>query len=171
MNDEQNISPPETQGGQGGVESSKCEKCEEYLAGWKRALADYDNLQKDLTRERISMRESERVIMATVLIEALDSLEKAVREPPAVDDKKVQSWIDGIAHTKSRIEGSLEMKGIRRMERGGVFDPEKHHAVGQRNEPDVTDGTVLETLQDGWLMNEKVIRPAMVLINNKKEIE
>lgn len=168
MNDEQNISPP-AKGGQGGVEPSKCEKCDEYLAGWKRALADYDNLQKDLARRSTADRESERAKMALVLIEALDGLDKAVSQQPSSSDEQIDNWINGIGHIRSQIEGSLEQKGIYRLMGGGVFDPDKHHAVGQRSEADAVDGTILESLQDGWSMGEKVIRPAMVIINNIKE--
>lgn len=140
----------------------ECEKCQEYLNGWKRALADYDNLKKELAKERQSSRESGMEETSLIAIEAFDDLKKAFQL-----EEKGEQWVSGIGHIKDLIEGRLEQKGFCRIqvEPGQTFDPYLHHAVAERTEPEhVASGSILEVLQDGWKKNDKIIRPAMVIV-------
>lgn len=143
-----------------------CEKCVEYLGGWKRALADYDNLKKDLAKERQSSRESGMEQMALIAMEALDHLSKALEQKPQDTEGSIDGWIRGIDHIKDQIEGSLEQKGFFRMrlEPGQLFDPQLHHAVGEQSEEGAVSGAILQVLQDGWKRNDHIVRPAMVII-------
>jgi molecular chaperone GrpE len=146
-------------------ECEKCEKCEEYLTGWKRALADYDNLKKDVDARAVSSRTDGKIEMALLLIESLDSLDTAVANRPETDDIAMQAWIDGIEHTRSQIEGCLEQEGFFRMHDGGAFNPIKHHAVARRKEEGIASDMILKTMQYGWYLQDRVIRPAMVVVS------
>lgn len=142
-------------------------KCEEYLNGWKRALADYDNLKKELSKERMLSREAGKEESALLAIETLDDLDKALQQQPDCSDQAIASWIKGIQHIQGHLEGALEQKGFFRIliEPGQLFDPNLHHAVDQRSKKGVVSGAILQVLQDGWKTHNRVIRPTMVIVN------
>ena len=140
------------------VAKQSCEKCEEYLGGWKRALADYDNLQKGLASERSSIRSSMKEEMARYLVEVVDSLKNIL-------DGKGDP-LDGVQRAKGQFDSILERFDIRPIEATGVFDPHLHEAVAQRSDEATDDQAILEVVQTGWKTGDKVIRPAKVIINN-----
>ncbi|MBI4592509.1 nucleotide exchange factor GrpE [Candidatus Uhrbacteria bacterium] len=136
-----------------------CEKCEEYLAGWKRALADYDNLKKNVDGERARLRSSMKEEMAKYLVEVVDSLKNIL-------DGKGDP-LEGVQRTKKQFNSILERFEIVPIDATGAFDPHLHEAVAQRSELDRDEEAVLEVVQAGWRVGERVIRPAKVIINNK----
>ncbi|KKW32820.1 MAG: Protein GrpE [Candidatus Uhrbacteria bacterium GW2011_GWA2_52_8d] len=167
MNDEQNISPPD-KGGQGGVEPSKCEKCDEYLAGWKRALADYDNLQKDLARERTEIRTRVKQDVAHQLIAVLDNFDQAAKFQPDGLGKELEVWLKGLMHVKSQLEGVTREMGLEAYGAvGEIFSAQLHDAGGERSEEDKADQEILEVVSRGWKLGDRIVRPAKVIINNK----
>lgn len=171
MNDEQNISLP-AKGEQRVVEPSKCEKCDEYLAGWKRALADYDNLQKDLARERTELRARLKEDVAHQLIGVLDNFDQAAKFKPEGLSKEHEVWIMGLMHVKSQLEGVMRDLGLESYGSvGETFDAHLHDAGGERTQEGRTDHEILEVVGRGWKLGEKIVRPAKVIINNIKENE
>jgi molecular chaperone GrpE len=142
-------------------EKKPCEQCEEYLAGWKRALADYDNLQKGLVGERANIRASMKEDMAKYLVEVIDSLKNILegRGDP----------LQGVESTKRQFDSALERFDIKPIETTSHFNPHIHEAVAQRSEESMEDQAILEVVQTGWKVGEKVIRPAKVIINTLNE--
>ncbi|MEK9130730.1 MAG: nucleotide exchange factor GrpE [Patescibacteria group bacterium] len=145
---------------------------EEYLAGWKRALADYDNLKKDLAREKEESRNYLKEQMAHELIPILDSFDQVNRHTPALnvteeDALKFQNWLNGVRQTQAQLERVLQQMGLQLVPTNGVFDPTMHEAIGQRSEDGKEDGAILEVVTSGWKLGEKVIRPAKVIINQQ----
>lgn len=168
MNEEQNISPPATVG-QAGVEPSKCEKCDEYLAGWKRALADYDNLQKDLARERTDLRARLKEDVAYQLIDVLDNFDQAAKFKPEGLSKELEVWLMGLMHVKSQLEGVMRDLGLESYGSvGEIFDAHLHDASGERTQEGKADHEILEVVGRGWKLGEKVVRPTRVIVNTLK---
>ncbi len=144
-------------------------KCEEYLTGWKRALADYDNVKKELAREKEEMRNYLKEHTAEQLIPILDSFDAVNRHTPALnvtedDALKFQNWLNGVRQTQGQLEKVMRDMGLELVPTSGVFDPNMHEAIGQRTEEGKEEGQILETLANGWKLGEKVIRPAKVII-------
>ena len=124
---------------------------EEYLAGWKRALADYDNLKKDLAREKEESRNYLKEQMAHELIPILDSFDQVNRHTPALnvteeDALKFQNWLNGVRQTQAQLERVLQQMGLQLVPTNGVFDPAMHEAIGQRSEDGKEDGAILEVV-------------------------
>lgn len=145
---------------------------DEYLAGWKRALADYDNLKKDLAREKEESRSYLKEQMAHELIPILDSFDQVNRHTPALnvteeDALKFQNWLNGVRQTQAQLERVLQQMGLQLVPTIGLFDPNLHEAVGQRSEEGKEEGVILEVAGAGWKLGEKVIRPAKVIINQQ----
>lgn len=139
-------------------------KCEEYLQGWKRALADYDNVKKDMARERSEMRRDAVESAAEAFLPVLEHFDAAVRFTPDVDDK-AKGWLQGILHIRRELEEAMKQLGVEPFgDVGEAFDPMKHESAGSRTE-EGTPNVILEVLRKGWKIGERVIRPASVIVN------
>ena len=155
MSDEQQIQPDDLEA-----------KCLEYLSGWKRALADYDNLKKDLSRERGEMRRDAMEAAAEEFIPALEHFDAAVRFTPEVDDK-AKGWLSGILHIRRELEEAMKTLGAEPIGAvGETFDPTKHESSGSRTEDGKPEGIILEVLRRGWKIGDRIIRPASVIVND-----
>ena len=112
-------------------------KCEEYLEGWKRALADYDNLKKELAKEKDEMRERVRERVATELIPILDHFDQANHHVPVLtlgedEATKFQNWLNGLRHVQTQIESVMKELGLEMIATDGQADPYQHEIVGER---------------------------------------
>ncbi|MBI4435594.1 nucleotide exchange factor GrpE [Candidatus Uhrbacteria bacterium] len=147
---------------------TSCEKCDEYLAGWKRALADYDNLQKDLARERTEIRTRVKQDVAYQLIGVLDNFDQAAKFQPEGMSKELEVWLKGLMHVKSQLEGVMREMGLEAYGVvGEIFSTHLHDAGGERSEEDKADQEILEVVTRGWKLGDRIVRPAKVIINNK----
>ena len=143
-----------------------CPSCEESLAGWKRALADYDNLKKDLAREREQIREALLEREAHDLLPVLDNFDEAVKFTPDSVPNEAKKWLQGILYVRTQLEEVLKRKGFEPYGQvGEAFDPNLHDAAGHRQEADKVVNTILEVVRRGWRQEKKIIRPAKVIIN------
>lgn len=151
--------------------SGRCVKCDEYLAGWKRAQADYANLKKefDKTKSEIAMYANENLLYE--LLPAIDQFEIALQHLPEIQDlpdeqkKKMQNWLTGINAVKQMWEQTFKSIGLDNVETAGEFDPSKHEAIGEEEDADKPHDAILRVTQPGWNLNGKVLRPAKVVVN------
>lgn len=125
-----------------------------------RTLADFDNYRKRAERER---REALRHAAAAPMgdfLEVVDNLERAVAAGGTADDLKL-----GVEMTLRQVEEVLRRHGVERVEAVGQrFDPTWHEAVRRLEDPDVETPTVVEELQRGYRLHERLLRPARVVV-------
>jgi molecular chaperone GrpE len=146
-----------------------CPKCEVNLNGWKRALADYDNIKKDLLKERMNIRQSAKEGVAHELIAVLDNFDQAARFQPEGLPKEAEVWMTGLMHVRNQLESVMQGLGLETYcQPGETFDVNLHDAAAERTEEDKADQEILDVQQRGWKMGEKIVRPAKVIINNIK---
>lgn len=166
MNDE-NKSPLLAKEGSGEVLPVPCGKCDEYLAGWKRALADYDNLKKDLAKERTAIRDGTKELLAHDLLESVDHFDQALKHKPSGLSPEVEKWLNGILHVRQQFESVLKNLGLEPFGKTGeIFDSTRCEAVGEKNDESALDDQILEVVHRGWRLGAKIIRPVKVIINN-----
>jgi molecular chaperone GrpE len=147
----------------------ECVKCAEHLNGWKRALADYENLKRDLFKEKDLMRKATTEELALSIIPVVDNFEQAVRFKPEGLDDKTESWLQGILYVKTQLDTVLSEMGVEAFGIAGeMFDANLHDITEEKEEEEKEDQSILQILLRGWKLQEKVIRPAKVIINNKK---
>jgi len=150
----------------------RCEKCEEYLAGWKRAQADYANLKKESEKARIDIVAYANENLLHELLPAMDQFETAMEHLPDLstipEESKVKfnNWLMGIKAVKQLWEQTFSAVGLERVETAGVFDPNKHFAVGKEEDVSQPPDTVLRVVRQGWSLNGKALRPANVIVNS-----
>jgi len=147
------------------MEKTSCDACTEYKIGWQRALADYDNLKKDLGKERESIRKMSKIDTAESLIPILDHFDQALRFKPEGLDAKVENWLVGMLHVRNQLEGVLKESGVEAFGAvGDLFDPHMHESVGEREDDAAAENSIIEVSQRGWKLGDRVIRPATVVI-------
>ena len=143
------------------------EKAEGYLANWQRAQADFINYKRRSEQERAEISQFANASLMFGLLPILDDLERAFTSiPPHL----VQlTWVDGIRLIERKLQASLEAQGLSPIKAlGEPFDPKFHEAAmhGKGKE-----GIVIEELQKGYKLHDRVIRPAMVVVGNGEEEE
>lgn len=143
-----------------------CAKCDEYLSGWKRAQADYQNLKKDTEREKAEYAKYANERLLSDLLPALDQFALALQHipPEGADQKAWSNWMTGIKAVQSLWEQAAKAQGLERIDASGAFDPQKHEAVGSEEAEDKESGSIIRVMQEGWSLNGKIIRPAKVII-------
>lgn len=148
-------------------------KCEEYLAGWKRALADYDNLKRDLGKERDEIRGHAIGRAAEGFLGVLEHFDEAMKHEPdlsscnEVTRKQLSLWLSGVTHIRTAMVEELKTLGLEPVEPevGTVFDPKLQESVGSRKEEDSPPDLVLEVMARGWKRGEKILHPPRVIIS------
>lgn len=156
----------EEQEGIGKRQEEEKEKCEEYLNGWKRALADYDNLKKELSNERVQMQNSAIEHIFFSLLPVLDNFDQALRFKPDGLDDKTEKWLQGILHVRTQLENVMQEMGFEELgKEGEMFDPHFHSAVIEQESEEKESGIILEVHKRGWKRGERLIRPAIVIVS------
>lgn len=147
------------------------DNAEEYLAGWKRAQADYANLKKETERERTEFVKYANENLLQEILPAIDQYDVALSHTPDVsglpeeEQKKLKNWIIGLHAVKALWENAFQSVGLERVRTDGAFDPQIHDAVGREAHETVPKGDIVRATQDGWTLNGKLLRPAKVIIS------
>lgn len=140
-------------------------KVAENLAGWQKALADYQNLQKETDKRLSDLAQFTLADNVLQLLPIFDNYQTAVDHVPAKHKK--ESWAVGLEHILKLWETFLQDNNIERIKTvGKEFDPYVHESVGQVSEDDKKDHIIIEEKQSGYILNKSVIRSAKVIINN-----
>lgn len=136
----------------------------EHLDLARRVQAEFENFRKRMQREHADAcaRAGQRVIEE--LLPVLDNLERAIDHVTAGGE--VGDLLKGVELVHSQIIDVFRKEGVEVDDPfGKAFDPMKEQAVGQREDAEVPEGTVVDVYQKGYLMNGKCIRPAMVVVS------
>lgn len=138
-------------------------KAAEYLDGWQRARAEFANAKKRLEKSRVEARRNATVEVIGKILPILDDFERALENVP--EEIAGDSWFEGIALIDRKLHDILKSENIERIETvGRSFDPNLHEAVLQEESDEYESGTVIKELQSGYRLDERVIRPAMVIV-------
>jgi molecular chaperone GrpE len=133
---------------------------------YRRALADLDNLRKRTSREIERRVEESRESLLRDWLEALDSVERALRMTP---EGAVST---GLRSVLDQMEGILARYAVERIGQvGEPFDPERHEAVGVRESDQVPDRSVVDVARSGFAIGTRVLRPAQVIVSRRPEPE
>ena len=130
-----------------------------------RALAETENVRRRAQREREDALKYAIAGFAKDLLSAADNLRRALESLPEseVKDERTRSLLEGVQATERELLGVFERHGIKRIDpRGEPFDHNFHQAIFEVERPDQPSGTVVEVLQPGYLLHDRLLRPAMV---------
>ena len=135
-------------------------KVVEYKDGWARSQAEFQNYRKRIERDNEMMYASMKGDIIKKVLPALDDLERALANRPADD-----AWASGIELIARKMQNILEGEGLKRIDaKGKPFDPNFHEAISHEPNDEVESEHVIDVVQNGYMLGERVIRPAMVRV-------
>lgn len=146
-----------------------CSSCEQYLSGWKRAQADYQNLKKEAELDRVERAKFANERLLRDLLPALDQFALAmsfIPNPetlPEADRKVWTNWLTGVRAVQSLWDQASTQAGLTRISTEGAFDPQLHDAIGQEIS-DRPEGEIVRVVQQGWMLHGKILQPARVIV-------
>jgi molecular chaperone GrpE len=134
-----------------------------------RTLADMENLRKRTEREVADARQYGIASFARDVLGVADNFRRALDaigpELRAGADAATASFIEGVELTEKELLKALEKNGIRKIEpQGEKFDPNLHQAMYEVPDPSVPSGSVVQVIQPGFVIGERILRPAMVAV-------
>lgn len=137
------------------------QKAREYLEGWQRERASFENFRKRKAREMEEAGAVAKVNLVRSILPALDNLERALADESA-DADVVRK---GVRMTCEQLLAALEQHGVKPIESVGMpFDPNMHDAVDTVSDTEQESDTVVEDLQRGFMLGERLVRPAKVRV-------
>jgi len=139
------------------------QKADEFSDGWQRERAEFANYRKRVARDEQTQRENVRIDVIRKYLDVHDDLELAIKNmPPAVRN---DNWADGIELIYQKLLNILAGEGIQPIPaENTAFDPNLHEAISHEENGEVESGHVIEIVQKGYTIGERVIRPARVRV-------
>lgn len=137
---------------------------DDYQQRALRTQADFDNFRKRTQKEKEDMAKYASSKLITELISVVDNFERAL--VAAEESSEAESFTKGVNMIFRQLEGVLQAEGLTTMETvGKPFNPEFHQAIMQVESDEYGEGTVVEEVQKGYMLKDKVLRPAMVKVS------
>jgi len=142
-----------------GESEEKIAKLENQL---KQALADYQNLKRDMEKRLQFEGELVRADVLKSVIGIADDIDIALSQG---SEKDMESWRQGVTFILKKMQDAIKQSGARLIECkvGDTFDPRLHEAVGILHEG--KDGTIANVVQNGYVLGDVLVRPARVIVN------
>ncbi len=142
-------------------------KAQEYWDKLLRLQADYDNLRKRVEKEKADFVKFANEEIIAELLNVLDDLERAV-DLAETKHQDLPAFLKGVEMILAHLYELLKDNGIKPIEAlGKTFDPNFHEALMQVEDKEMPEHTVLEELQKGYLLNDRVIRTSKVKVSKK----
>lgn len=135
----------------------------EYLDGWQRAQAEFSNYRKRQEAERVQTTVLANATLLRKLLPIVDDLQRALAILPA--SLSQMTWCEGVFLIKRKLDLVLESEGVKPIETGGkMFDPFYHEAVMVEEVSGYGEGQIVDEVQRGYMLGERMLRPALVRV-------
>jgi molecular chaperone GrpE len=142
------------------AEQLKTEECLDLL---RRTQADFVNYRRRMSQEQAEGRIAAQIALLSRLLPVLDDLGRALGAVPP--ELAMHPWVQGLLLVERRLTTQLDQLGVRQIGTPGEpFDPRWHEAITTEARADVPEGTILRVVLPGYVMGERVIRPAQVSV-------
>jgi len=133
---------------------------DQYLADLKRVAADFDNYRKRVVREREALMTRAHAGLVEAILPVLDDLGRALEAAGLHEEAKLE---DGVRLVHRQLSDVLAREGLEEIPSDGHFDPHVHEALAAIPS-EAEEGTILEVVQRGYLLGDRVLRPARVVV-------
>jgi molecular chaperone GrpE len=165
--DEPNAAPVPTPVEQGREQtlplSAEQQKAEECLDLLRRTQADFVNYRRRMSQEQAEVRIAAQSALLSQLLPVLDDFGRALGAAPA--ELATHPWVQGLLLVARRLTTLLDQLGVHQIGTPGEpFDPRSHEAITTETRADVPEGTILQIIQPGYVLGERVVRPAQVVV-------
>jgi molecular chaperone GrpE len=145
------------------------EKLQEANDKYLRLYAEFENYRKRVNRDKEEILRYGNENLLSELLTVIDHLEMALKH--GVNEAS-QGLVQGVEITLRDLMKTLEKFGVKEIEASGkAFDPSIHHAMSQIEREDMATGMVVEEFRKGYMLRDKVLRPALVAVSKKPSAE
>lgn len=135
----------------------------DYFEGWQRERADFANYKRRIERDQQMVANNIKIDIVKKYLPVLDDMERALKTRPT--EGTAGSWAEGIELIYRKLKNILEAEGVKRIPaETQEFDPNFHEAISYEENPDHGSGEIIEVVQQGYTLGDRVIRPAMVRV-------
>ena len=146
------------------LEAAKTEG-DNYLDQWKRAQAELENYKRRIHKEIEKNRLYQSLPLARDLLPALDNLQRAIKA--AENSENIEELIEGVQMVAKQLEDILGRHSAVRIEAvGKPFDPNQHEALQHVPSDEHPPMTVLEEIEPGYVIHDRVVRPSKVIVSS-----
>lgn len=144
-------------------------QAQEYLEGWQRERAAFANYRKRVEAERAQFAAEVTALLIRKLLPILDDFERALQTLP--DNLRHLTWVEGVTLIYRKLMLILEGEGVQPIpvRPGDPFDPMLHEAVLYEPAEGFEEGQIVEELQRGYKLGDRVLRPTLVKVARKAE--
>lgn len=152
------------------LEAEKAQLEQEKKDTWDRLLratADLDNFRKRAKRDVDDARIEARGRVLKEMLPVIDNLERALEHAESSsggDGKDVSGIIEGVKLVLRQFQGALERCDVTAVPTSGPFDPNVHEAIGQVETAEQPPGSIVQVMQRGYKIGERLLRPALVVV-------
>lgn len=139
-------------------------KVDEFSDGWQRERAEFANYRKRMGRDLDTQKIDFKVGIIKKYLAVKDDLDRALKNMP--EALNGEPWISGIELIDQKLSTLLDGEGIEIIPaEGRAFDPQIHEAISSEENDEVESGCVIEVVQQGYKLGDRVIRPALVRVS------
>lgn len=139
------------------------QKVDEFSDGWQRERAEFANYRKRIERDREMERQNSKIDIIKKYLAVNDDFERAMKNIP---QESVQAaWLEGLQLINQKLKTLLDGEGITAIPaENKAFDPVLHEAISHEDNPDFESGQIIEVVQKGYAIGDRIIRPALVRV-------
>ncbi len=151
-----------------GVYEAKLKEFDEFSAQSLRLQAEFENFRRRSLKEKEESFKFGHQNLVKDLLSAVDNLERALEHGGQNAGPEVRGILDGVELVHREFLGALAKHGVKEVEaEGKLFDPADHEAMGQVPNTEVPPNTVLQVLQKGYVIHDRMLRPARVIVSRE----
>jgi molecular chaperone GrpE len=141
------------------------DKAEEYLQGWQRERAEFFNYKKRIERDQAQGSQNAVGSAIRRYLDIADDLSRALNNKNRPAEGEAAVWANGIDLIYRKFLAAFEADGVKMMATDGkYFDPNLHEAISHEDSPDHESGEIIEVVQPGYMLGDRVLRPARVRV-------
>jgi molecular chaperone GrpE len=138
-------------------------KVDDFSDGWQRERAEFANYRKRVTRDQDTEKQNSKLAILRKYLDIHDDLELAIKNMP--DHVKSDAWVNGILLIYQKLSNLLNAEGMQPIQAENcAFDPALHEAISSEEIEGFESGNIIEVVQKGYTIGDRVIRPARVRV-------
>ena len=138
-------------------------KADDFSSGWQRERAEFANYRKRITRDQDTEKQNSRLAILKKYLDIHDDLELAIKNMP--DHVKSDAWVNGILLIYQKLTNLLDSEGMQPIPAENcAFDPALHEAISSEEHEGFESGNIIEEVQKGYTIGDRVVRPARVRV-------
>ena len=135
-----------------------------------RLHADFENFRRRAAKERLEIQQYGHQNLVKDLLTSVDNLDRAIDHARTSGDGDLQSLLQGVELVRRELVAALGKHGVAAIEAlGRPFDPALHEAMAQAPDDSVAPNTVIEELQRGYVLRDRLVRPSRVIVSRRTE--